>query len=241
LAFSNALVCELAEACAVAEYLQPDYVDRAGMYDRAVRHLSSIGAGAVPLLVELLGNDETSVAKGAAFALAGIGNEAIGGLRWAILFGNARVRVYALQGLSAMKAAVPLTDDLLNLVATVLAGDSHAMVKDAAIALLADTNHAVAVEALKRALSEGSFTGMLAESALERLDTPYAQSTARFIGGERRWQHCSLKLLPLAGFNFLVIFSGVVAILHTSAAFKLIVSIGSIFAYLPLPLPRPFR
>jgi hypothetical protein len=174
LAFSNAQVCELAEAWAVAEHLQPDYVDRAGMYDRAVRHLSSIGAGAVPLLVELLGNDETSVAKGAAFALGGIGNEAIGGLRWAILFGNARVRTYALQGLSAMKAMVPLTDDLLNLVATVLAEDGHAMVKNEAVGVLADTNHPVAVKALERALSEESVTRMLAQSALKRLGTPEA-------------------------------------------------------------------
>src|SRR5258707_7075156 len=52
--FTNAQIQALAETSAVAEHLQPDYVDRAGMYDQAINHLGLIGAGAVPLLVEML-------------------------------------------------------------------------------------------------------------------------------------------------------------------------------------------
>lgn len=174
LRFSNGHVQELAETWTVIEHLQPDYVDRANMYDRAVQHLARIGAGAVPLLVELLGNRATSVANGAAFALGEIGNDALPALRWAILFGNARVRAYALKALTIAKKAAPLSDDLLDLVVTVLSEDGHAMVKDEAIMVLSDTKHPVAIEALKRALAE-PVTKSLASDALARLNLPEAR------------------------------------------------------------------
>jgi hypothetical protein len=175
LKFSTAHIRDLAESWAVVEHLQPDYVDLGQMYDRAIQHLVRIGAGAVPLLLELLGHSETSVARGAARALGEIRNPAVLGVQWAILFGNARVRAYALEALSVMKEAVPLTKELLDLVATVLAEDSHAMVKQAALNALSGAKHPVAVEALKRGLSEEPFTRSLVEAALEALDSPEAR------------------------------------------------------------------
>jgi hypothetical protein len=145
------------------------------MYDRAINHLGLIGAGAVPLLVEMLGSNETSVANGASFALGSIGEPALGALRWAILYGNARVRYYAMNAFSVLKRAQPLSEELLQLIATVLSEDEHAMVKNAAIGALGESTDPIAIEALRGALGENPVTKSLAETELKKLDLPAAR------------------------------------------------------------------
>ena len=135
--------------------------------------LARIGPGAVPLLVELLGDHETSVSSGASFALGEIGEAALPCLRWALFVGNSRMRSYALKALTRMKHHVERRADLLDIVAMVLAEDANSIVKQDAITVLRGMNAPVAVEALRRVLTApvGSDITMLATNALQELDT----------------------------------------------------------------------
>ena len=175
--FRDACLKDLAETSAVAGFLQPEFVDQRFVYDRAIAHLSQIGLGAVPLLVEMLGHQESSVARGASFALGKIGKPAVPALLWAMQWGNARVRVSAIKAFAVMKGAEPLDDDLVVMLARTLAEDDDEVVRMAAVEALSDVDDPLAIEALRRALNApaGDMTRIFAQQALQRLGTPAAR------------------------------------------------------------------
>jgi hypothetical protein len=173
--FAQPAIADLVDAAGVARQLTSDYVDRGGMYDRAIAHLSRTGMPAAPLLVELLGDAEASVANGAAHALGGIGAAATPALRWALLNGNARVRAHALDALMAMHEALPQDDALVDLVVTVADDDDHGSVRLKAVGVLGLWRKPAAIEALKRALTREGTVGDLARIQLGAIDLPEAR------------------------------------------------------------------